>query len=157
MARRGSVAFPGALLAVLAAGAIGVAAGIGGYTFVYARGASYLGHDPAACRNCHVMEEQYSGWLDGSHRSAAACNDCHTPANFVGKWTVKALNGFRHSWAFTTGRYPEPIEIVAFDRRITEAQCRHCHQDIVDQIAGPHGRGEAIACLRCHASVGHLQ
>lgn len=156
MSARGSAAFPGAVLALLAAAALGVGAGIGGYTFLYAKGASYLGHDAAACRNCHVMEEQYSGWLNGSHRAAAACNDCHTPANFVGKWSVKALNGFRHSWAFTAGRFPDPIEIVPFDRRITEAQCRHCHEDIVTQIAGPHGRGESIECIRCHRNVGHL-
>ena len=48
------------------------------------------------------------------------------------------------------------IEIVPFDRRITEAQCRHCHEDIVTQIAGPHGRGESIECIRCHRNVGHL-
>ena len=36
--------------------------GIGAYTFVYARGASYLTNDPAACVNCHVMREPYDGW-----------------------------------------------------------------------------------------------
>lgn len=29
-------------------------AGIGGYTFVYAKGGSDLTNDPAACANCHV-------------------------------------------------------------------------------------------------------
>ena len=58
----------------------GLAVGIGGYTFVYARGASYLTNDPAACANCHIMREQYDGWTAGSHRAAAACNYCHTPA-----------------------------------------------------------------------------
>ncbi len=38
------------LLAVL----VGVAAGIGGYTFVSARGASYLTDNPAACANGHI-------------------------------------------------------------------------------------------------------
>jgi len=156
MPPRGSAAISVPLLSLVAAAALGVAAGTGGYTFVYAKGASYLGHDAAACANCHVMEEQYAGWLTGSHRNAAACNDCHTPANFFGKWAVKALNGYRHSFAFTTGRYPDPIEIVPFDRRITEAQCRHCHEDIVDAIAGPHGRGEDISCIRCHRDAGHL-
>ena len=32
----------------------GVAAGVGGFTFVYARGYSYLTNDPKACVNCHT-------------------------------------------------------------------------------------------------------
>jgi nitrate/TMAO reductase-like tetraheme cytochrome c subunit len=52
---------------------IGIAAGIGSYTFIYAKGYSYLGHDPAACANCHVMGDYYAAWLKGPHRSVAAC------------------------------------------------------------------------------------
>jgi cytochrome c nitrite reductase small subunit len=51
--------------------AIGFAGGIGSYIFIYAKGYSYLTDDPAACDNCHSMNEQYSGWMKGSHRSAA--------------------------------------------------------------------------------------
>ena len=59
--------------------AIGIAAGVGAYTFAYAKGWSYLTDNAAACANCHVMQEQYDGWLKSSHRSAAVCNDCpHT-------------------------------------------------------------------------------
>jgi cytochrome c nitrite reductase small subunit len=50
-------------LAIAASLAIGVAIGIGAYTFVYAKGASYLTNDPAACANCHIMEEHYSAWM----------------------------------------------------------------------------------------------
>jgi len=35
---------------------IGVVIGVGGYTFIYAKGYSYLTNDPAACANCHVMQ-----------------------------------------------------------------------------------------------------
>ncbi len=132
----------------------GVTAGVGGYTFVYAKGYSYLAHDPAACANCHVMSPYYDGWLKSSHHSAAACNDCHTPPDFIGKYTTKALNGFLHSLAFTSGRYPDTIEIKDRSRRITESACRHCHQDIVAAIDAPHG-GKSISCLQCHATEGH--
>ena len=54
----------GILLGVI----IGIAVGIGVYTFAYARGWSYLTDDPAACANCHVMTEQFDGWLKSSHR-----------------------------------------------------------------------------------------
>ena len=40
----------------------GLVMGIGGYTFIYAKGASYLTDDPAACANCHVMSDYYTQW-----------------------------------------------------------------------------------------------
>jgi cytochrome c nitrite reductase small subunit len=135
---------------------LGTAAGVGAYTFVYAKGASYLTNDPRACVNCHVMNEQFDGWVKGSHRSVAACNDCHTPPGLVAKYTTKALNGFWHSFAFTTGRFHEPIEVTPRNRAVTESACRHCHQPIVEAIEA-HATSEGLPCLRCHASVGHLQ
>ena len=143
------------VLVVLAA-VVGIAAGIGAYTFVYARGASYLTNDPRACVNCHVMREQFDGWIASSHRSVAVCNDCHAPHDLLGKYTTKAVNGFWHSVAFTSNRFHEPIEIGPRNRRVTEGACRHCHQDIVQAIDA-HPRADArIDCVRCHRSVGHL-
>src|SRR6188474_1625942 len=99
-------------LPLLVSLAIGLAAGLGVYTFLYAKGGSYLTDDPVACRNCHVMEGQYQGWIKSSHRAVAVCNDCHTPAGHIPKYATKALNGYRHSFAFTSGRFPEPIQIT---------------------------------------------
>jgi len=138
-------------IAVLA----GLAIGLGGYTFVYAKGYSYLLNDPTACANCHVMREQLDGWVKSSHRSVAGCNDCHTPHDFLGKYATKAANGFFHSLAFTTGRFPDAIEIKDRNRRITEAACRRCHEDIVLAMDGPH-QAQKVSCLRCHAAVGHM-
>lgn len=101
---------------------------------MYARGASYLTNDPAACANCHIMREQYDGWIAGSHRAAAACNDCHTPPGLLSKYATKALNGFWHSFAFTTGRFHEPIRMTARNHDVTETACRHCHADVVASI-----------------------
>ncbi len=72
-------------LPVLAGSAIGVLTALGGYTFIYARGYSYLTNDPAACANCHVMRDHYNAWMKGSHRAVAMCNDCHTPPGLVSK------------------------------------------------------------------------
>jgi cytochrome c nitrite reductase small subunit len=135
---------------------MGLALGVGAYTFIYAKGASYLTNDPKACTNCHVMEEQYDGWLKSSHRSVATCNDCHTPHNLIGKYSTKAQNGFWHSFYFTTGKYPDPIQITERNRKVTEAACRHCHADIVQTIEGHGGKDDQTSCLRCHRSVGHL-
>ena len=136
--------------------ALGVVVGIGGYTFTYAKGYSYLTNDPQACANCHVMREQFDGWVKSSHRSVAVCNDCHTPHDIVGKYTTKGLNGFWHSFYFTTGRFPEPIQINERDRAITEAACRDCHKDIVQAISPSHSATNELSCIRCHSSVGHL-
>ncbi len=139
---------------------LGVVAGSGAFTFVYAEGASYLRDDAEACGNCHVMDEQLRAWGRGSHRVAAVCNDCHAPHDSLfAKLAVKALNGFNHSWAFTTGSYPEVLRITPLNRRVTESACRHCHGAVVSVIE-PHAAGtdsgsEELACIRCHEEVGH--
>lgn len=145
-------------IAVIAGIIVGIAAGLGAYTFLYAKGYSYLTNDPAACANCHSMNEQYAGWVKGPHRSVAVCNDCHTPHNLIGKYTVKASNGFWHSFYFTTGWYPDNIEITRRDRAITDRACRHCHSDITHAIDTElTGREEdKLSCIRCHADVGHM-
>lgn len=135
-------------------GLIGVALGVGSYTFIYAKGASYLTNDPAACANCHIMQDHYDAWSRSSHHAVATCNDCHTPGNPVGKYLAKANNGFWHSFAFTTGRYPDPIRIKGYNRTIAENSCRKCHSALVMTIEG-HDAKDAVSCIRCHGAVGH--
>jgi cytochrome c nitrite reductase small subunit len=136
--------------------AVGLLLGVGGYTFIYARGYSYLTNDPEACVNCHVMQEQYSGWVTSSHRAVAVCNDCHAPHDVVGKYVTKARNGFWHSFYFTTGGFPDPIRITPPNARVTEEACRSCHDPIVQAIdPAPHS-DRSLTCVSCHRSVGHL-
>lgn len=151
------------VIAAVAAVIFGVLVGLGGYTFIYARGYSYLLDDPAACANCHIMREQFDGWIKSSHRSVAACNDCHAPHDVIGKYLTKARNGFWHSFYFTTNTFHEPIRIVPRDREITENACRACHGDIIESMGVARGTGagmaaarDDISCIRCHSSVGHL-
>jgi cytochrome c nitrite reductase small subunit len=148
-----------AIKGIVLGAAIGVAVGTAVYTFAYARGWSYLTDTPGACANCHVMNEQYDGWIKSSHRSVAVCNDCHTPANFFGKYATKARNGFWHSFYFTTGRFEDNIQITPRSREIAEQSCRKCHQEVVGAIdAHAEQQGSAqVTCLRCHKTVGHLE
>jgi len=140
-------------LAIIVVGVlIGVVVGVGSYTFIYAKGYSYITNNPAACANCHVMQSTYAAWSRGPHRSVAVCNDCHTPHDLLGKYLTKASNGFRHSFYFTTGRYPDAIEITPRNRAITENNCHRCHQPIVDQIE----HGGRVSCIRCHDDAGHM-
>ncbi len=159
-------AFP-LLVAVI----VGILTAVGGYTFIYARGYSYLTNDPQACANCHVMEDHFRAWTKSSHRAVATCNDCHTPPELVPKYMTKAINGWNHSVAFTTGRFHEPLQITARNVDVTERACRKCHQNIVDAIESPPtsmlpspggpvsrpGPPERLSCIRCHSTVGHLE
>jgi cytochrome c nitrite reductase small subunit len=70
------------------------------------------------------MHEQYDGWIKSSHRSVAVCNDCHVPHDVVREYATKARNGFWHSYYFTTGTFPEPIQATPRTRAIVEANCQ---------------------------------
>lgn len=152
---------------IAAAVCFGVLAGLGAYTFVYARGYSYLTNDPAACANCHVMRDHFTAWSRSSHRAVAVCNDCHTPPQLVPKYLTKAQNGFWHSFYFTTGRYPDPLRITPRNQDVTEQACRKCHEEMTELIDAPTapraGRRAASAhdgrtsCVRCHDKVGHIE
>lgn len=146
-----------AKLIILGVG-LGLAVGVGVYTFWYGKGYSYMSNDPTACANCHIMDEQYSGWLKASHRAVATCNDCHTPHDFFGKYYTKASNGFWHSYYFTTGTFHEPIRINERNLRVAEESCRYCHQDMVHSItiSADESASEEISCIRCHRNVGHM-
>jgi cytochrome c nitrite reductase small subunit len=71
---------------------LGLVLGLGAFTFVYAKGGSYMTDRAAACANCHIMRDQYEGWLRSSHRPVAVCNDCHTPPGLVGKYATKRIS-----------------------------------------------------------------
>src|ERR671910_2543589 len=128
-------------LLLAAAVVVGLLIGIGGYTFVYAKGDSYLTNDPVACANCHVMNDHYRAWTRASHRAVAVCKDCHTPPSLVPKYTTKARNGFWHSFYFTTGRYPDPLRITPRNHKVTELACRKCHDEITTSIDAHGIRG----------------
>ena len=135
---------------VVAGVLLGSVFGLGSYAFIYAKGYSYLLNDPAACANCHAMRGQYDAWLKSSHRMAATCNDCHTPHNLAGKYAVKGLDGFLHSFYFN-------IQITRLNLRVAENACRRRHASITQAIDGnaPHGNAKGMMCTRCHYSVGH--
>lgn len=135
---------------------LGVLTGLGGYTFFYAQGHSYLLDDPKACMNCHVMRDQYDSWNRSSHHAAATCNDCHTPKNMLAKYAVKAINGWNHSAAFTTGDFDEPIRIHDFNARIAHDNCVRCHEDVVSRMR-TYAHPEMVDCVQCHGNVGHSE
>jgi cytochrome c nitrite reductase small subunit len=141
-------------LLVLFACLLGVPAGIGAFTFGYAKGFSYLSTDPRACVNCHIMNQQFNAWLKSGHRHAATCVECHLPHQGIAKWVAKADHGFRHSAAFTLQNFKEPIEITRRDRELVRDNCLRCHEAFVHAVAATP-RGQELDCLHCHAMAGH--
>jgi cytochrome c nitrite reductase small subunit len=151
-----------ATITILAAVIGGLTIGLGSYTFVYARGYSYLTNDPAACANCHVMRDHFAAWTRSSHRAVAACNDCHTPPGLIPKYVTKATNGFWHSFYFTVGGYPDPLRITPRNHDVTEQACRTCHAELTASIepmrsSAADGHEGALSCTTCHRTVGHLE
>jgi cytochrome c nitrite reductase small subunit len=146
----------GAVAPILLAVLVGVLAGVGMFTFGYARGASYMTDDPAACANCHVMRDQFQSWTKSSHGKVAVCNDCHTPPGFIPKYATKAVNGFFHSLAFTTQHFPDEIRITERNFKVTEQACLKCHEEIVGGIRATRPHQQDVNCIQCHSTVGHM-
>ena len=159
-------------LPLLLALGIGVTAGIGAYTFSYAKGLSYFGTEPSACANCHIMEPQYAAWQKSSHHAVARCIDCHLPAAFIPKYLAKAENGYRHGKLFTTQTFEEPITIKADGLAILQENCESCHAALVHdlvhvahpgantpdgdrQSAAERALVDGVPCIHCHWTVGH--
>lgn len=136
---------------------VGLLAGLGGYTFYYAKGTSYLSSDPRACVNCHIMQDHFDTWVRSSHHAAATCNDCHVPHTFPEKYWVKFRNGWNHSKAFTLQDFPEPIRITKSNLETLQHNCLHCHDLLTSGIASHREVTRAqVSCTTCHRAVGHL-
>lgn len=146
-----------AWLLVVAAGACGGLAGMGGFTFHTAKGTSYLSDNPAACVNCHIMRDQHDSWQKSSHHSVASCNDCHVPHSFMRKWVAKAVHGWNHSKAFTTQDFHEPIQVKKRSFNEIQENCLRCHSEITSEITDHHQLTDKdpLNCIRCHSNVGH--
>lgn len=145
-----------ARLPEMAALALGVALGLGLFTFGYADGLSYFSSDSKACANCHIMNPEYDSWVKSSHHIAARCVDCHLPKATLPKLLAKAENGYHHSKGFTLEDFPEPIMIKPKNARILQEACLGCHADLVHAIVpGSTTDPGAVRCVHCHRSVGH--
>lgn len=146
----------GIAFAIIAALA-GMMIGLGYFTWGYAEGGSYFSNDPRSCANCHIMREYLDSWQKSSHKSVAACNDCHTPDDLIPKYFAKAENGARHSWKFTFQSFQDPLHITTLNLNNLQDNCVKCHLGFVGDISArtQHGLSPGQTCVHCHAGVGH--
>lgn len=144
---------------LVAAVMIGIPLGLALFTFVYAEGLSYFSNDPQQCTNCHIMQPQFDSWSTSGHHHVAVCNDCHIPHSLVPKLIAKGRNGWNHSYAFTFGNFPEPIQIGPRNAEILQENCLRCHDPLVHDVVRSQSPAldaiESVSCVHCHKNVGH--
>ena len=68
----------------------------------------------------------------------------------------KAINGFRHSVAFTLNNFHEPIQITSLNHRVAQSSCLYCHETMTAYMSHAES-DDPTDCLLCHARVGHAK
>ena len=135
------------------------------YTFITSRAYTYLSDDPATCVNCHVMSPYYATWMHSSHGKDATCNDCHIPQdNFVNKYFVKGLNGYRHAVVFTKRTEDQAMRALPINSQAIMNNCIRCHTQLNTEFVetGRHSWREmqetgGSVCWDCHRNVPHTR
>ncbi len=137
-----------------------------GLLFLYElRFTSYLGDDPSACMNCHIMAPYYATWNHSSHGrgETVTCNDCHVPhENIARKYAFKGMDGMKHVGAFLTFSEPQVPEAKEPSAKVIMDNCIRCHTELTTELvkAGKIDymmarAGEGKACWDCHRDVPH--
>ncbi|MBQ6653441.1 MAG: cytochrome c nitrite reductase small subunit [Prevotella sp.] len=123
----------------------------------------FIGDDPGACVNCHIMSPYYATWSHSSHGRDATCNDCHVPhQNLAMKYGFKAVDGLKHTAYFVTHSERQAIQAETLTAEVVMDNCIRCHTQLnqervrtgrIDYMAAR--RGEGKACWDCHRNVPH--
>ena len=135
-----------------------------GLLFLYLlRAHSYLGNDPSACVNCHIMTPYYATWFHSSHSRNATCNDCHVPhENIARKYAFKGMDGMKHVGMFVTKMERQAPRIGDSGAQVVMNNCIRCHTELnttlantgkVDYMMTQVGQGKV--CWDCHRQVPH--
>ncbi|MBC5620563.1 MULTISPECIES: cytochrome c nitrite reductase small subunit [Butyricimonas] len=142
---------------------LGVISGSGMLFLYVLRAHTYLGDDPSACVNCHIMAPYYATWFHSSHSRDATCNDCHVPHdNFVKKWVFKGMDGMRHVAVYLAKGEPQVLQAIPESSKVIMNNCIRCHTQLntefvktgrVDYMMAQVGEGKA--CWDCHRDVPH--
>ncbi len=135
-----------------------------GFFFLYLlRAHSYLGDDPSACVNCHIMSPYYATWFHSSHSRNATCNDCHVPhENIARKYAFKGVDGIKHVAKFLAHQERQAIRAEDASSQVIMNNCIRCHTELnttlvntgkVDYMKTQVGQGKV--CWDCHRQVPH--
>ncbi|MBQ8989152.1 MAG: cytochrome c nitrite reductase small subunit [Prevotella sp.] len=142
----------------------GVLVGLGGLFMYLLRAHTYfIGDDPAACVNCHIMTPYYATWSHSSHGRDATCNDCHVPhQNIAMKYGFKAMDGLKHTMYFVAHSERQAIMAEDMSAEVIMDNCIRCHTQLNQEFVKTGRidfmmakRGEGKACWDCHRNVPH--
>lgn len=143
--------------------ASGVFVGLAGLMLYLLRFHTYLGDEPSACVNCHIMTPYYATWEHSSHARNATCNDCHVPHdNIAHKYLFKGMDGMKHVAYFVTHSERQAIMAEDASAQVIMDNCIRCHTQLntamvktgqIDYEAAKKGEGKA--CWDCHRNVPH--
>ncbi|MBQ6039050.1 MAG: cytochrome c nitrite reductase small subunit [Bacteroidaceae bacterium] len=141
----------------------GILVGLGGLFMYLLRAHTYLGDDPSACINCHIMTPYYATWSHSSHGRDATCNDCHVPhSSLAAKYGFKAMDGLKHTAYFVTHSERQAIMAEDMSAEVIMNNCIRCHTQLnqefvktgrIDYMMSKKGEGKA--CWDCHRNVPH--
>jgi cytochrome c nitrite reductase small subunit len=141
----------------------GVTAGLGIYTVYMSRAFSYLGDDPAACVNCHIMAPAYQSWSKSSHAQWTTCKSCHIPQdNRLAGLLFEAKDGLYHASQLILGHEPVAVRPREVSNEVIQNNCVRCHTQLNTALVKTgtahisdikNGRQEA--CWDCHRHVPH--
>ena len=142
----------------------GVVVGLGALFMYLLRAHTYfVGDNPSACVNCHIMTPYYATWSHSSHGRDATCNDCHVPhQNLAVYYGFKAVDGLKHTAYFVTHAEHQAIKAETLTGQVVMDNCIRCHTQLNQEFINT-GRigymtamsGEGKACWDCHRNVPH--
>ncbi len=141
----------------------GVVAGLVCLVLYLLRFHTYLGDDPSACVNCHIMTPYYATWMHGTHARNTTCNDCHVPHdNVFRKYYFKAKDGSNHVYKFVTRQERQAMQAIDASAEVIMENCVRCHTQLNTEFVNTGRidymqakRGEGKACWDCHREVAH--
>ena len=155
--------FPSRRLKIIVVTLLGMLAGLFVLFAYMLRAHTYLGDEPSACMNCHIMAPYYATWFHSSHARDATCNDCHVPhENAVRKWAFKGMDGMHHVAVFLAKGEEQVIHANDRSAEVIMNNCVRCHTQLNTEFISA-GRisymmslaGDGKACWDCHRDVPH--
>ncbi len=116
----------------------GVVCGLGGLFMYLLRAHTYfIGDNPSACVNCHIMTPYYATWSHSSHgridhqKNGATCNDCHVPhQNLAVYYGFKAVDGLKHTAYFVGHMEHQAIKAETLTGQVVMDNCIRCHEQL---------------------------
>ena len=142
---------------------LGALVGCGLFFLYILRAHSYLGDDPSACVNCHIMSPYYATWFHSSHSRNATCNDCHVPhENIARKYFFKGTDGMKHVAMWVSRSESQAPRAGEESSEVIMNNCIRCHESLNTTLVSTGQKtymmtevGNGKVCWDCHRQVPH--